>query len=214
MGEALSNYAAIFDGDVIALPTFSTEPTIEAELPRIVLRSGDESWELQAAPARISITWKHGTQLDGEKIMHPLDQCNIILKHLIQTLNLTVGRVAFLINRTASDETADRDLVEHFTNDWAKGGPISRSDAFEIHNLKRYQLPHLKRNVNSWMRCKTSFAINDEKSGVSPFIFVEQDLNTWPEESNTFSSSDVSNFFVAALEETQSILLQYFPQKA
>lgn len=213
LGEVLSNFAAIFDGDVIALPPFPEELKFEAELPRVLLKSADERWELQGAPGRTSIAWNRGTssELDNAAL---LNQCNEILTRLIQSLNITVGRIAFLVNRAASDNTASKDIVKHFTNDWAKGGPISRSDSFELHNLKRYQLPHLNMNVNSWMRCKTTFSINGEKSGVTPLIFVEQDLNTWAEESKIFSPDEVRDFFLAALKETQSILMQYFPKEA
>lgn len=215
LSAILANYVNIFDEDVLALPPIPTSEQLAPELPRLLLKSKDERWELRGSPARLDIIWR---RQDAEDDAQPvLEKATEILVRLTDELKIAVGRVALIINRGAPMENPDRFIVEHFVNDWAKKGPINRSDAFEIHNLKRYTLAGPNIQINSWMRCKTLYgAVEDsQEQGTIPVLIVEQDLNTLTEEQSTkrISTQQVATFFQVAFEEMSSILSQYFPEE-
>ena len=204
LATLLGRYSQRFNGPVQALPLPEDVP---AEVPRILLRSSDQAWSLQAGPARIDSFW-HLRDLSSAAPDDVVARCVEVLAHYVESTHTTAARLAVVITRASQVPEPARLLVSHFCNEESQQRLFRDSVNFEIHNHKRHLLPGGP-EVNSWVRCKTGHLSVSE----APVLLVEQDVNTVEEIAypNQFDPQGISDYFQRAAAETDSILQVYFP---
>ncbi|MFQ6120052.1 MAG: hypothetical protein ACE5KE_09220 [Methanosarcinales archaeon] len=82
---------------------------------------------------------------------------------------------------------------------------FDRTDAFEIHSLKKYKYEGF--NINSWVRLKSSNLADEIKT---PILLVVNDINTYSESEINFNEEDIVRFFKNIPNHLESILKLYF----
>ena len=205
LGTVLGEFQSRYDGEVQSLPLPVEAPS---EIPRITMISSNNEYRLHCATSRIDSFWYNiGKQYELKEITENVAQP---LSKLITNLNLSIGRYALVIERTIEVEKAAEYLADKFCDEGIRKGPIKRSDSFEIHNHKKFDLRLSKDNsikVNSWVRCK-----NIVSNYGKEMIWVQQDINTLHEvlPSKKFSNQDFVSFYKAATKEAESIMSLYF----
>jgi hypothetical protein len=205
LAHILGRFATRYDGPVQALPL---QDDIPAEIPRVILQSHDGQWKLQAALNRIDSFWFSNN--DSTHDISIANQCVEVLQFYVQNLsNIQVVRLGFVIGRISSPENPTKELIERFCNEESKNSPFNRSESFEIHNHKKYNLRNTRFAINSWVRCRAGMA-------TSPFskkaVLIEQDINTVADNiQNLFSLEDITNFYMECQIEFDEILHIYFP---
>jgi len=207
----LGKYAKRYDGDVQSLPLPGDIP---AKVPRIVLKSSDNVWTLNASVSSISSVWQatHDAQVPGRDVM--VDRCSEVLRHYAQETSVRVGRIALVLKHVRKTENPGQVLIDRFCNTESKdpdseSAPLRRSRDFQLHNHKQYESPIPGLKINSWVRCMTGTLTEDE----SPVIVVMQDLNTLDEELGTraFTADEMASYYTMATKEADDILNLYFP---
>lgn len=193
-----------YDGDVTSLPISEDAPR---QVPRIMLKSADDYWRLQAAPDRVDSVHVR-LQPDIAPIVA---ECVRPILRYAETATPAVGRLAVIVTQAAPHDDPNAMLVRTFCNSDTQEGPCQRSDAFEIHNLRRYRLPETDVDVNSWVRC--SSGVLPGTHGAQPAVLAMQDINTMAEELDTrrFTLSEMELFFTEAPVEMASAFGHYFP---
>src|SRR5579885_3204612 len=205
--HCLGRYGDRYNGPVTSLPLPDDAPP---QVSRILLQSADNTWKLNAAPARIDSVWSPPSAL-GEpgELSSLIDQCCEVLAEYVRHNAVRVNRLALVLQRGQLADTPARVLVEQFCNEWARKSPFRRSENFEIHNHKRYRPPAIDRAINSWVRCRTGLVLN------RPGVAVEQDLNTLEEEMghSTLDADYIRRFFNDIGPEADSVLRLYFDEE-
>jgi hypothetical protein len=203
LASILGRFSQRFNGPVQALPLPEDVPV---EVPRVLLRSSDRAWTLQAGPARIDSLW-HQRDLSSAVPDDVVAHCSEVLAHYVASSHTKVARLALVITRASQVPEPAPELVSHFCNEAAQQGPFRHSVNFEIHNHKRYTLAGGP-EVNSWVRCKTGQLTVSEAS----VVLVEQDINTVEEIAypSQFDPSGISGYFQRVAAEMDSILQIYF----
>jgi hypothetical protein len=204
LGTILAKYSDRYDGVVQAIPLPEDMPP---ELPRVVLQSKDEIWQLRGAPARVDSVWiyRGGAAYESGEI---ISKCAAVLEHYVRAANTRVGRLALVLTRVAEASDPARQLIDHFCNDKTRTTVFRRSENFEIHNHKRYRLGDGP-EINSWVRCKTATLTDDERA-----VVVEQDLNTLTTalHQDLYGPDDIASYLRRAAAEAESICDSYFPE--
>jgi hypothetical protein len=200
------SYRARYTGAPISLPLPDGAPDF---VPAVVLKSADDTWRLDAAPARLTSTWSR-TRDDHNLSLHDaVDACAEVVAHYIAETGVRVARLALVVRRSCRDPAPPQTLIARFASERAAAGPFRNSRTFEVHNHKAYPVAALDDlRINSWMRCKTGFVVSPDR----PAVIVEQDLNTLAEEQDqqSFSPARSSQFFAAVAKEADEILQIYF----
>lgn len=205
---ALQDFPDLFgDGEIVAVPL----PDDGSEtLPRVVISSKDERWKLQGGAKRIDCLWTRvPSRVDTEDRERNAQLAWQIIRKIVENSKVIVRRCAFVTARTA--EVPDLPaFVRHFCNESVLNGPLKRSESFEIHNHKRYQLnaPGVSLEVNSWVRCKAH-----PVAAGKTVATIGQDLNTLPERINdqVIEIGELDAFFGTVLRECDQIVDVYFP---
>lgn len=210
LGSVLGKFQSRFNGDIQALPIPADAPV---EIPRVILSSRDGAYRIDSGPVRTDAYWQRvdASKVDlkeyAKKTFEPLAQ-------LIAEKQLSIGRCAFIVTRTLDDPKAAEHLAEKFCKNELRGdsGPLKRSDFFELHNHKKYQIEisgGKPQAINSWIRCKAVQAAKDQRH----MIMIEQDLNTPQEDlpKRLFSKDELTGFVDVAIGEVDKTLKLYFP---
>ena len=207
----LSKYSSIFDAGIAAFPV---PPDAPGEIPRVIMSSRDGAWRIQGSPTRVDCFWSLIQESDYLVTEQVFEKALEVICAVVKESNINIGRCALVLTRLVERADPGRELVERFCSPEARRGALRRSDNFEIHNHKKYQLtvaPGQALSINSWVRCKTATTI----AGNRPLVLVEQDLNTLEEELRTraFPAESLKNFFTSAHSEATDILKVYFPEQ-
>ena len=113
------------------------------------------------------------------------------------------------MRRISELENPAEELIDRFCNTESKIRPFNRSESFEIHNHKKYNLRNTGFSINSWVRCRSGMATPPLSKKV---VIIEQDINTLENNmQNIFSLEDIANFYMACQDELEDILQIYFP---
>ena len=207
LATILGKYAHHYNGSVQALPL---PENIPSEIPRVILQSSDGYFKLEASPARVNSLFMHQnieSTAESEELFSSI--CVEVLEHYVRETETQVSRLAMVLTRVHKTENPAQVLIERFCKSDVQSVLFERSENFEIHNNKQFQLRNF--TINSWVRCKTATIIFSDSS--TPGIVVEQDLNTLATEieQRKFTSEDIRSYFHQALKEAQEILRSYFP---
>jgi hypothetical protein len=196
----------VFDGEISVFPF---PPEAPAVIPRIHLESKDKHWRLHASKATIDVSWS--SQDKSNEI--PSDAtvtCSQILLNCFRPKQVAVlKRLALVITRAIPAENPAQELIDRFcSSEFADPDrPLLRnSKAFELHNLKSYNLSTYR--INSWVRCKTGRYKDKAKT---PVVGFEQDVNIAEDQEGPVQIEDITPFFSAAQGEADKILHLYFP---
>src|SRR5438445_6676376 len=150
LASTLGRYSQRFNGPVQALPLPEDVPV---EVPRVLLRSSDQAWSLQAGPARIDSVW-HLRDFSSAAPNDVIIRCSEVLLHYVESTHARVSRLALVTTRAVPVSEPARLLVSHFCNEAAQQRLFRNSVTFEVHNHKQYTLPGGPQ-INSWVRCKS-----------------------------------------------------------
>jgi hypothetical protein len=204
LAAILSKYADRYNGAVQAIPFSGNAPP---EIPRVILQSQDEQWKVQAALNRVDSFWV-ATETP-ERDDGVTRQCAEVLEHYIQmNLSVQIARLGLVISRVVETENAAQELIDRFCNEASKVQPLNRSENFEIHNHKTYNLRQTNYAINSWVRCKTGRRTEQPARKV---VIVEQDINTLEDPGNVFTLESIQSFYQECQTEMSEILSIYFP---
>jgi hypothetical protein len=199
------------DGQVVSLPIPEDAPP---EIPRVQVSNREQSYQVEASPARFSFAWQRPVDLQEQPD---------VVESALQTFTayqkavaFRTGRLALTSTRYATRENPAMELVSHFCQSrWLERsedhvGALSRTENFELHAHKLFRLR--EQRVNSWVRCKTGRL--QQSGAVKPVVVVEQDLNTPVEdlETSVFSTAEAKQVLQAMLNESDHILRLYFPE--
>lgn len=209
----VEEYSDKFDGDPVVLQIPHDAPR---EIPRMILKSKDESLKAQFSSTRLDIFWTRNylrnsiCDIDGF-----LGYCNKIFSSYRKLTTTRFGRLALIVNRIQLSANPGIELASHFCKkQWLKSKALNRPEDFEIHAFKRYKVNEEIGEVNSWIRHKTA-KINIDTTNRDNAILVEQDLNT-PQERN--ESDDFESirefFFKTAPYEMEKIVELYYPARS
>jgi hypothetical protein len=210
LAAILSNWESVFDGELVTLPI----PDAQApEVPRIVLKSGDNRVLLQLGPARLDVI-RH--QMVWGEAIRPEEQIALALPVAATyrgSSPRTVERVGFVLHHATLQENPGVALAQHFCKKQWTDDALKRPENFELHAHKSY--PFHGREINSWVRFRTG-QIRTSEPGATPLeqapgILVEQDLNTLAGERNMppLGEDAIEAFFAGAPAETERILGKY-----
>ena len=207
LGFVLTKWGELFDAAPVSMPL---PPEAPSEIPRIILQSSDGRSKLELAPSRANMFWLRQADTDEIKAEDFLGLATNLLWEYTATVNGKVGRIAMVLNRFVKHENPGVFLAQHFCKDKWQTAPFNRPESFEIHAHKRYVLNN-QFNINSWVRCKTGLIKLPDQQKI---ILVEQDINTFPEETETreFSNGQIKEFCRIGSNELNSILSLYFPE--
>lgn len=204
----LPKWESLFaNAEPIVLPFVQGMPR---EMPRLIIRSSDETWRCEIASERFNVVWEARSG-PGDATVASIGTTAVqFLTDYKEFLGARIGRMAAVITRIRRIVQPAMFLAEHFCKPQWLIAPLNRPESFELHAHKRYELPYgLK--VNSWVRNKTGVLLLDQ----NPIVVVEQDLNTLAEEASfrDFDSSAIRQFFTSIPAEFDSILGLYYPTR-
>lgn len=208
--QALQEWPSIYDGDPISLPL---PPGVPPELPGAILQSHDQSLFLEMARTKINLYWKSSvsnrdTAMDIRDIY---SQFANRIATIAEQNKVVIGRLAALRQSLGNEHKPGKALSQQFCHEGIVNGPLKQVEGFELHAHKVFEL-YEAQNVNSWIRIKTSGSPGPDYE----HIVVEQDINTLAEEINVrnFDKANIIRFFHEASKQLDSIINEYFPEKA
>jgi len=217
LAALVKEYSERFNGDPIVLPPFP--PDAPKEIPRVILKSSDESWKIQVANSRLDVFWSRN-YLESPilNIDTFLEETDRMFSSYRSITNARLGRLALVVKRIKVSQNPGRELAEHFCkHEWLddEAKVLNRPNQFEIHALKKYpalgNVPEIP-EVNSWIRHKTAVIKANQTTQIN-VILVEQDMNT-PQE--LLEAADLesirSHFFKIIPQEMNTILSRYYPE--
>jgi len=207
-GHLMSGWADRFNGEPLLIPTMEDAPP---SVPRLVLKSSDSKYRLQAGPTRLDLFWEATSDTDVLDTGSHLQFSTEVIRHYLEVTRASVGRLAAVLKRIATNDAPAMTLARHFCRDRWLAGPLNRPSDFQLHARKCFDLPNSFR-VNSWFRCKTA-QVGKERA---PAILVEQDFNTLAEEleSRDYGPEQIGAFFSPTLiAEFDRVLELYFPKE-
>ncbi|MHC1623743.1 MAG: hypothetical protein ACXQTR_04045 [Candidatus Methanospirareceae archaeon] len=202
----LEHWGEKFDGSPTSIPLPENAPP---EIPSIILTSNDNSLKMTVSRQRTDMSWNRTSSEVNPDVHAVVDEMSDILREIIKDQVVSVGRLAFILNRFAPVEDTAKVLAAHFCKEEWLTTALKQPENFELHVLKRHALATGQFNVNNWFRVRTGRIVTDSKSA----ILVQQDINTIAEEieSQHFELEQVQTFFHEAIELDDQVLAQYFP---
>lgn len=207
----IEKYPDVFDGDTVSIPIPDDAPE---EIPRIILRSKDDTTRCEIAKSRFSISCGPADDLYIDtQIESFLDFCHKIIETYVTYTKATIGRLAIVISKYIDQADPQNTLAGHFCKDQWLQEAFTNLFEFEIHALKKIKLDEF--TVNSWVRCKSGKLESRKKDIKLEIIHIIQDINTPSEELNIkkFMMKDVKKFISIVSSEHVSILKKYFPEE-
>jgi hypothetical protein len=211
LGQLLSEYNSVFDGDPVSMPVAQGLPR---EVPQVILTSADGKKVLQAGPARLDVMREDDPISESAMKDFLRWAVELGLNYLSKTQG-KAGRLACILLRMAPGRHPAKALSQHFCQQRWLVGPLNRPEHFELHAHKQFRLDGLF-EVNSWVRCKTAvLAKPDQPNATTPdAIIVEQDINSLAEQMETreLSVEEMHRFFEIVPQEMSKILGLYFPK--
>ncbi len=209
----------IFDGEPISIPVPQETPP---EIPRIILQSKDNSWNLHISLLRTDLVF---LSIPEDSRTIPIEEFIETSKKLfseykekydvfIQRLALVTERVLVDLDKTPGEYATERFCKEKFAKYSDKPeerGAFVHSKSFEIHNLKKYFHKDSGFDINSWVRVKAT-TLKGQKD--QPVLLVENDINTQQGKVGPegYSSENINTFFTESPKEIDQILHLYIEE--
>lgn len=202
----LEHWGDKFDGQPLSIPLPDNAPP---EIPSIVLTNKDSSLKMDVSRYRTNVSWNRTSSEVNPDVLSVIDEMNDILRDIIKDQGVSVGRLAFILNRFAPVEDVAKMLAAHFCKEEWLTTALKQPENFELHVHERHTLGTEQFNVNSWFRVRTGRLVVDNKSAV----LVQQDINTMAEEleSQHFVPEQIQTFFHEAIKLDDQVLALYFP---
>jgi hypothetical protein len=181
---------------------------------KLVFASDDDRWKFEVVPQRADSYWQSLSQDGGRGDLREIcSQCLKALREYPIADETQIGRLALVVRRWIPHENPGVVLSEQFckhalVDEADVRAPFRHSQAFQLHNLKKYETPLDNIVVNSWVRCRSDIQVHN-----CPAVTIEQDLNTLHEEleSHAFHPAEIERYFEWAVEEVDKVLDLYFP---
>jgi len=203
--EVLREFSQRYDGEI---KTDDLPINLLPQVPRISIASEDTHWRFTASPQRMDSIWAwfDEKQSPAHEITQEVAQ---VLEHATKALALRIDRVGYIVHSAYQMDDPAESLKHYFCNQATIANSLKRSETFELHNHKRYNIERIGLAVNSWVRCKSVKIGEDELPAVS----IEQDINSLSEETEKtmFDAAALVDIFSVLCEEAAAILKRYFP---
>jgi hypothetical protein len=198
----------LFDGAPTVLPL---PPDAPPDIPRITLQDKANTLRLEIALHRMNIYRLKGNEEDFIIPIQFHEIASPFLNSLLREFGTKCVRLAAVIKRYYKIENPASEIVNHFNKESFLKEPFDRPSEFELHSLKKYNLPDFD-DVNSWVRVKSGI-IHAKGATPKPAIIIEQDINTFAEDmvNKDFSEDQIHNFYEKTNEEFDNIIKLYFP---
>ena len=202
----LGRWGSKFDGQPLSIPLPDDAPPGVAG---IVLTSKDKSFNMDVSRYRTNVSWNRTSSVVALDVLSVIDEMTDILQNITRDQRISVGRLAFILNRFAPLEDVAKILAAHFCKEEWFTTTLNQPDNFELHVHKKHALGTEELDVNNWFRVRTGHVVVDSKSAV----LVQQDINTIAEEleSRHFELEQIQTFFHEAIKLDDQVLAQYFP---
>jgi len=200
--EFVKRSSKIFSHD----PNIVTAPqNAPAQVPRVEIRSPDQSYIAQFANNRISLKYQDMHNLRaplGVQFPMFLDSLTHATQSTMEFLNPRVLRLGFVIGFLADlGSSSNKYLSEEFF----QNNPCS--DAHEINLGILYKLSLESFSANRWVRYQTLRAQNDPS--IDYAMAIDIDINTLAEVMNNYSTSEIITFYKLAYEHVNTSLRQF-----
>ena len=200
--EFLKHTQKIFSND----PSIITAPqNAPPHVPRIEIKSPDQSHIAQFSNDRISFHYqdtlnaKPSLPLAFQHFMNGFQQ---EIQSTMEFLNPQVVRLGFIVRMIADiGFSTNRFLSE----ECLKNNPFADAHEINLGILYRLQLEGFR--INRWVRYKTLRAQNDPS--IDYAMAIEIDLNTFAEETNNFSASEILQFYNLTYNNVMKDLKNY-----
>lgn len=195
-----------FDSELISMPIPQSAPS---EIPRIILKSQDGTWNLEISLERTNIIFFKPLNLSVP--IPDINEFGGFVKDVFKSYKLKtqikVQRLAFITERyfEIKDTTPSQFIASRYSKEKYLQNIFHDPDAFELHVLKKYQYEGF--HINSWVRLKSSNLADDVKT---PILLLINDINTFSEPVVTYSESDIERFFNLIPRHLEDVNKLYF----
>lgn len=210
LSTVLEKYAARYDGDMQTIPANIQLPS---QMPRLILTSANEEWQLQAGPQRLSSVWNRvGNTVTSEHVHDVkdiVDKCVEVLEHYASKRQALAPRLALVLTWVCLDDAPAQHLIERFIAADKRETLFKSSKDFQLHNHETFRFGDSEWWVNFWIR----FKVGLHESTQQPVTILEQDLNTLnlPNVQYRFDAERLRLFFDYAIAEAQDKMREYLP---
>jgi len=193
VNDALSG---ILDGDPAIIPLGDDAPP---DVPRILMKSKDESYKLQIASTRIDFIFHY--RKDEEETSFPVpdlfEKFLKIFQYFRENIHTHFPRSAMVTNWIIELEKYSG--AEHLLWKYvSKETPIKKPHELELHYLVRDSIAGIK--INKWTRIKSARKKADPEQ--DRFVTIYIDINTLAEEAYEFNQELLQEF----LKESSNVV--------
>lgn len=195
----------VFNGEPFLFPIPDNAPT---EIPRIILRNRDETYQSTIALNRVEIAYKE----KGVPTKEPTAICDgylgilgsfsTVLRAKWNTAIVRLGLVMDLISFTENP-------VGLIVKNYIKEDTIKNPEQIAVHSLNRIQFDDLA--INRW--CRLSSDKTKNSHGERELLRVIIDVNTLPDETYSFNEPAIIGFYDKAIRHSLDSLSLLLPVK-
>lgn len=189
----------LFDGDPAVFPFPDEAPS---NIPRIILKSKDESHILQIAPIRVDFIYNHNVKSpdSGFSFKELFDKFQRVFNGLLQANGCQFNRVAVVTHwRTSVSEDVAKYLSSRFLKN---DSPFSDVYNLELHGLTKQVIADFK--TNKWIRIKSNRP--EDTSEKHEYISIDSDINTVAEELYKIDDKSCRKFLDESVIVTQKAI--------
>lgn len=212
LSDLYNKYPDRFDGEPVIIPFQDGAPQ---DLPRVILKNRNKAYSFEVSNIRcnISLVVTQAREMNSS-MSNFLRLATELFESFKNSINIPIGRIAFVLERIAYIEDPGLNLAKHFCKDDWIGTVLNRPARFEIHAFKRYKMNNDFPIINSWVRHK-SFSKKTDLNTKEEFIHFEHDLNTLQEftDSEDYDIDKIRSFYEAVPNEMNSLIQKYYPKR-
>jgi len=192
----------LLDGEPSVLPIPFTEESVPPEVPRISLKSKDETYLCKVASNRIDLFFKE-TGIPSRTIESVWsDFCDLALKIAAFIAAGPLAKISRLGFVTRSLSRTKEEAPEYIADLYLREDVFERPAEVQLNVLHKLTAGPFQ--LNRWTKLRNAeMVLKDERQ---PVIVVETDINTLPSEGQTFSIKDVRKFLDVARETNDPAL--------
>jgi hypothetical protein len=201
LSKLSERFQSQFDDIPTVLPLPDDAPP---EIPRIVLKSKDKQWSLEAASWRLNYRWVQMSEAQEITLESFCKRFLDLVEFFVAIERPRIGRMALVLARYIIVEQPADVISRHFCRDLSQKKALADLANFEIHALRKARIAG-RFDINSWTRFKSGqLKIPDTSS--RPIVLVEQDVNTLAEEADVkeFGLDEFRDFMTASAAEAES----------
>lgn len=201
----------LFDGDPIILPLPADAP---AEIPRIILKSKDQSYSLNVAQTRLDFQYNEQVIKDGLPTKEIMELKTSFLNHTSSLVDVFMNKVGAKVVRLGFIATFQTKPSEN-TNEFIGKKYLVKSYATgDLYNVALAILKRISLNkelVNIWFRLNSYRKEGDSLD--NKVLTIQLDINTLSDVVLNLDSISVSGFFEKTISYLINNLDKYFDQK-